>query len=129
MERSLAGEALPRTSQEMKDIVAYIDFLGTGLQPGYTFRQVKGQEFPAVALLTRAANPVRGQQLYKDSCRGCHDDDGQGRWNDQLKRYDVPALWGMDSFGLMSGMGRLATAVTMVWGTMPRDKVNAVDPA
>lgn len=129
MERSLAGEALPRTSQEMKDIVAYIDFLGTGLQPGYTFRQVKGQEFPAVAALTVAANPVRGQEIYQDRCKGCHDDDGQGRWNDQLMRYDVPAVWGNNSFGLMSGMGRLATAVTMVWGTMPRDQVNAVDPA
>ena len=57
MERSLAGEALPRASQEMKDIVAYIEFLGTGLQPGYTFKQVRGQEFPAVALLTRP--PIR----------------------------------------------------------------------
>ena len=44
-------------------------------------------------------------------------------------RYDIPALWGNNSFGLMSGMGRLATAVTMIWGTMPRDKVNAVNPA
>jgi cytochrome c len=35
---------------------------------------------------------------------------------------------GNDSFGLMSGMGRLATAVTMIWGTMPRDKVNIMDP-
>jgi hypothetical protein len=33
-ERSLAGEPLPRDSQWMKDIVAYIDFLGTGIQPG-----------------------------------------------------------------------------------------------
>ena len=129
MERSLAGEALPRDSQEMKAIVAYIDFLGTGLQPGYTFKQVPGQEFPAVALLTRAADPVRGKEIYKDQCKGCHEDDGQGEFNNELKRYDIPALWGNNSFGLMSGMGRLATAVTMIWGTMPRDKVNAVDAA
>ena len=90
---------------------------------------MKGQEFPAVAALTVAANPVRGQEIYKDRCKGCHEDDGQGRWNDEQMRYDVPALWGNNSFGLMSGMGRLATAVTMAWGTMPRDQVNAVDPA
>ena len=129
MERSLAGEALPRDSEEMKAIVAYINFLGTGLQPGYTFKQVPGQEFPAVPLLTSAADPVRGKEIYKDRCSGCHEDDGQGRWNEKEMRYDIPALWGNDSFGLMSGMGRLATAVTMIWGTMPRDQVNAVNPA
>ena len=129
MERSLAGEALPRDSQPMKDIVAYIDFLATGLQPGFTFKQVKGQEFPAVTLLTRAANPVRGKEIYKERCEECHQDNGQGEWNDKQQRYDIPALWGNNSFGLMSGMGRLATAATMVWGTMPRNQVNIMDPA
>lgn len=127
MERSLAGEALPRDSQWMKDIVAYFDFLATGLQPGFTFKQVKGQEIPAVALLTRAANPVRGQDIFEDRCKGCHDDDGQGEWNSDQKRYDIPAVWGNDSFGLMSGAGRLATLTTLVWGTMPRDEVNALN--
>ena len=129
MERSLAGEALPRDSQWMKDMVAYMDFLATGIQPGYTFKQVPGQEYPKMALLTRAANPVRGQEIFHDQCKSCHQDNGQGTWNDQQKRYDIPALWGNNSFGLMSGMGRLATAATMVWGTMPRDKVNAMDVA
>jgi thiosulfate dehydrogenase len=69
MERSLAGESLPRDSQAMKDIVAYIDFLGTGLQPGYTFKQVKGQEFPAVPLLTLAANPERGKNIFRSAAR------------------------------------------------------------
>jgi len=129
MERSLAGEALPRDSQWMKDIVAYMDFLATGIQPGYTFKQVPGQEYPKMAFLTRAANPVRGEQVFHDQCKGCHEDNGQGRWNAKQKRYDIPAVWGKNSFGLMSGMGRLATAATMVWGTMPRDKVNGLNEA
>jgi thiosulfate dehydrogenase len=129
MERSLAGEALPRDSQQMKDIVAYLEFLATGIQPGYTFRQVAGQEYPKMAFLARAANPARGQEIFHDHCKGCHEDDGQGTWNNEQKRYDIPAVWGSNSFGLMSGMGRLATAATMVWGTMPRDQVNALDPA
>lgn len=127
MERSLAGEALPRDSQPMKDMVAYFEFLGTGLQSGYSYKQVAGQEYPKMAFLTRAANPQRGQEIYHDRCRGCHEDNGQGRWNAEQARYDIPALWGSNSFGLMSGMGRLATAATMVWGTMPRDKVNVMD--
>lgn len=129
MERSLAGEALPRDSQVMKDIVAYIDFLATGIQPGYTFKQVPGQEFPAVALLAHTADPVRGVEIYRDRCQTCHQENGGGIWHDDEKRYRYPALWGNDSFGLMSGMGRLATAVTMVWGTMPRDKVDIMDPS
>jgi len=127
MERSLAGEALPRDSQWMKDIVAYMEFLASGIQPGYTFKQVRGQEYPKMALLARAADPVHGKSIYNERCEGCHRGDGQGEWNDDQKRYDIPAVWGNNSFGLMSGMGRLATAATMVWGTMPRDKVNALN--
>ncbi len=127
-ERSLAGEALPRDSQWMTDIVAYFDFLATGIQPGYTFRQVAGQEFPAVTALTRAANPLRGKRIFEDRCAECHEDNGQGEWLDDEQRFLFPAVWGDDSFGLMSGMGRLATAVTMVWGTMPRNRVNIMDP-
>jgi len=70
-ERSLAGEPLPRDSQWMKDIVAYIDFLGTGIQPGYTSTQVPAQGFPAVAPLTRAADAVRGAEIYEDNCKNC----------------------------------------------------------
>ena len=128
MERSLAGEMLPLDSQWMQDFVAYFDFLATGLQPGFTFEQVKGQEFPDVPLLTRAANPERGKDIYRKNCVECHRSNGGGRWLDDQQRFLFPAVWGEDSFGLMSGAGRLATLVTLVWGTMPRDKVDVMDP-
>ena len=126
-ERSLVGEPLPRDSQWMKDIVAYIDFLGTGIQPGFTYKQVPGQEFPSVALLTRAADPVRGKEIYKNNCQSCHQETGGGVWQEDEQRFRFPALWGNDSFGQMSGAGRLSTLATLVWGTMPRDKVNVMD--
>lgn len=44
-------------------------------------------------LLTRAANPVRGKEIFKDQCKGCHEDDGQGEFNNELKRDDIQALW------------------------------------
>ena len=127
MKRSMAGEELPRDSQWMKDFVAYIDFLGTGIQPGYTFNQVPGQEFPSMALLTRAADPVRGKDIYKERCTSCHQENGSGVWRDDEKRYRYPAVWGNDSFGLMAGTGRLYTAATVIWSTMPHDKVNVMD--
>jgi len=126
-ERSLAGEPLPVDSPWMKDIVAYLDFLGTGIQPGYTSTQVPGQMYPAVAKLTRAADAVRGAEIYRDNCRNCHQEDGGGVWLDDEKRFRYPALWGPNSFGLMSGMGRLSTTATMIHGTMPRDKVDVMD--
>jgi thiosulfate dehydrogenase len=128
-ERSLAGEALPVDSQAMQDIVAYFGFLSTGLQPGYTYKQVPGQDFPKLPNLASAANPQRGAEIYHDRCKGCHDDSGQGEWNAEQKRYDIPALWGPNSFGLMAGMGRLATAVTLVNGNMPYDEVNSLNPS
>ena len=127
-ERSLAGEAIPRDSQWMLDIVAYIDFLATGIQPGYTFKQVPGQSFPDVNLLTRAADPARGASIYMQRCASCHLSNGQGVWLYDQKRYLYPAVWGNDSFGLMSGAGRLATLTTLVWGIMPLNKVNTLDP-
>ena len=79
--------------------------------------------------LATAANPQRGATIYKDSCQSCHQADGQGVWRDDEKRYRYPALWGPNSFGLMAGAGRLATAVTLVNGNMPYDKVNSLDPS
>ncbi|MEO6143045.1 MAG: c-type cytochrome [Dermatophilaceae bacterium] len=126
-ERSLAGEPLPVDSQWMKDIEAYLGFLATGIQPGYTHTQVPEQGYPAVAKLTRAADAVRGQTIYQDNCKSCHQEDGSGVWLADEKRYRYPALWGSNSFGLMSGMGRLSTTATMIHGTMPRDKVDVMN--
>jgi len=126
-ERSLAGEPLPVDSKWMTDIQAYLDFLATGIQPGYTHTQVPAQMYPAVAKLTRAADAVRGAEIYRDNCRSCHQEDGSGVWLADEGRYRYPALWGSNSFGLMSGMGRLSTTATMIHGTMPRDKVDVTD--
>ena len=127
-ERSLAGEALPPDSPYMQDILAYLDFLATGIQPGSTWQQVPGQEFPKVTQLTRAADPDRGATIYKDRCESCHQRDGSGVWRDDEQRYRYPPLWGDNSFALQAGMGRLMTAVTLVYGNMPYDKVDALDP-
>ncbi|WP_018988494.1 c-type cytochrome [Aromatoleum toluclasticum] len=127
-ERSLAGEMIPTDSQWMKDLIAYVEFLSTGLQPGYTWQQVPGQETRKPAALSRAASPTRGANIYQDRCRSCHQEDGSGVWRDDEKRFRYPALWEANSHGLMAGMGRLQTAAAFVYSNMPHDKVNALDP-
>lgn len=128
-ERSLAGEMIPADSQWMLDLKAYVEFLGTGLQPGYTWQQVPGQETRKPAPLTRAADPARGALLYKYRCESCHQPDGSGVWLDAEKRFRYPALWGPNSHGLMAGMGRLQTAAGLVYSAMPYDKTDTMDPA
>lgn len=127
-ERSMAGEPLPVDSQSMQDIVSYFGFLATGLQPGYSYKQVPGQDFPKLPTLATAANPQRGAAIYQDSCKSCHQEDGQGVWRADEQRYRYPALWGANSFSQAAGMGRLATAATLINGNMPYDKVNSLDP-
>ncbi len=126
-ERSLAGEMIPTDSSWMHDLKAYIGFLGTGLQPGFTWQQVPGQETLKPAALTRAADPTRGATIYEDRCESCHQRDGSGVWRDDEQRFRYPALWGPASHGLMAGMGRLQTAVGLVYSNMPHDKVNLMD--
>lgn len=127
-ERSLAGEMIPPESQWMLDLTAYLEFLASGLQRGYTWQQVPGQETRKPTALTRAASPERGANIYRERCRSCHQEDGAGVWRDDEKRFRYPALWGPDSTGLMAGMGRLQTAAALVYSNMPYDKVNVIDP-
>ena len=126
-ERSLAGEMIPPDSQWMHDLTAYLEFLATGLKPGYTWQQVPGQETRKPPALTRAADPVRGATIYEERCRSCHQEDGSGVWREDEKRFRYPALWGPDSHGLMAGMGRLNTAAALVYSNMPYDKVDVMD--
>lgn len=128
-ERSLAGEAIPRDSQWMKDMRAYLEWMAGGLQSGYTWKQVRGQGTPEVPLLYRPADPAAGAEIYEDRCRTCHQEEGQGVWDEDAKRYRYPAVWGRHSFGLMAGMGRLDTAVGFIKANMPYDRVNALDPS
>lgn len=127
-ERSLAGEMLPPDSQWMLDLKAYLEFLASGLQPGYNWQQVPGQETRKPAPLARAANPTRGAIIYKERCENCHQRDGSGVWRDDEKRFRYPALWGPNSHALQAGMGRLQTAVGLVYSNMPHDTVNTMDP-
>ena len=81
-ERSLSGTALPEDSYEMQSIVAYLKWLSTGIAPGLTWQDVKGQETPKLPLLDRASDPVRGQVIFMDRCAQCHEANGLGERKD-----------------------------------------------
>jgi len=75
-ERSMNGRALPVGGREMKALLAYIQFLSTGIPVGTT---IQGRGTAPLPLLARAADPLRGAEVYKRDCALCHQPDGQGQ--------------------------------------------------
>ena len=119
MTRSMNGRPLPLDAPEMRAMAAYIDFLSQGVKPG---EELSGYGSGQMAELDRAADPKRGQAIYKQTCAICHGTNGEG-----LRRslpstdlgYMVPPLWGSDSFNDAAGMNRLTTLANFVHFNMP----------
>jgi thiosulfate dehydrogenase len=119
MTRSMNGRSLPNAAPEMAAFVAYIRFLSTGVAPG---QRLPGLGVGTMPELARAADPVRGAQVYARACAVCHNTDGSG-----IRRslpttdlgYMVPPLWGADSFNDGAGMARLITGANFVHFNMP----------
>ncbi len=106
--RSLAGKALPERGQEMRDIVAYIDSLGTTKRPAP----------PDSVKLAGVAS--RGERVYAGECARCHGVNGDG--------LVAPAVWGRDSYAVSAGMARQITLASFVKHNMPYDRAGSLTP-
>lgn len=124
MQRSMNGIPLPHDSYEMQSILAYWDWLASGMQTT-TWQEVKGQGFLPLADLTRPADPIRGADIYKENCQACHQEDGDGIWDASAQKYIYPAIFGQHSFNDGAGMYRLRTGVRFVYSNMPFGKADA----
>jgi thiosulfate dehydrogenase len=127
MTRSMNGRAMPNDAPEMRAIVAYIQFLSSGVPAG---RQLPGMGTGKMPELSRPANPVRGQTIYARTCAACHNTDGSGIRNSAPSTdlgYMIPPLWGQDSFNDGAGMARLITIANFVHFNMPHG-VDYLDP-
>src|SRR5215831_4898678 len=119
LERSMNGRALPADGREMKAMVAYLQFLSTGVPVGKT---VEGRGTPALPLLDRAASVVKGRAVYAATCAACHQADGQGLRKGKpgdAAGYLFPPLWGPDSFNDGAGMHRLIASANYIRANMP----------
>ncbi len=114
-QRSLNGEAIDTTSREMKAILAYMHWLGTGVPKG---EKPKGTGLVEVPFLDRAADPAQGQIIYTAKCASCHGLNGQGLPIPESPRY-YPPLWGEKSYNEGAGLFRLSRFAGYVKANMP----------
>lgn len=114
-ERSMNGRALPADSPEIAAIISYIGFLSDAVPAG-----MEGRGSPPISLMDRAADPVRGAEVYKTYCSVCHGDNGQGTPAAEGEAgYLYPPLWGADSFNSGAGMHRIIKAANFIHANMP----------
>lgn len=116
LERSMNGRPLPLESTEMKAFLAYMRWLSTGVPVG---ARLIGAGTLRINEPARAGDPGRGAAVYADVCSVCHGADGLGRRAPQGSGYQVPPLWGPDSYNNGAGMNRLLTAAAYAKHNMP----------
>ncbi|MFY8190973.1 MAG: c-type cytochrome [Bacteroidia bacterium] len=115
-ERSLNGQSLDTNSKEMLAIVAYIKWLGVGLNKG---DKPAGSGIVEVPFLNRPASPEKGQLVYKAKCENCHQANGEGLLNADKNTYAFPPLWGENSYNSGAGLYRLSRFAGYVKANMP----------
>ncbi|TDN38887.1 c-type cytochrome [Hymenobacter sp. UV11] len=116
IERSLNGRALPDSSRELRAMVAYINWLGTGIPKG---KKVYGTGFVKLAYLDRAADPVIGKAVFASKCQSCHGPEGQGQPLADSTGYQYPPLWGPHSYNDGAGLFRVSNLAKYVKAAMP----------
>jgi thiosulfate dehydrogenase len=116
MDRSMNGRALPLDGREMKAFLAYMRWLSTGVPDG---AKLTGAGTLRIKESARAADPVRGAEVYAQTCAVCHGKEGQGQRAATGAGYQFPPLWGPDSYNNGAGMTRVLTAAAFVQHNMP----------
>jgi thiosulfate dehydrogenase len=116
MERSMNGRALPLESREMRAFSSYIRWLSIGIPDG---AKLIGAGTLRIEEPARAADLGRGAQVFSGICAACHGVDGRGQRSQTGPAYQIPPLWGPDSYNNGAGMSRLLTAAAYAMHNMP----------
>jgi thiosulfate dehydrogenase len=116
IERSLNGHAIDPNSHEMKAFVAYIKWLGSDIKKG---TKPKGSGIMDLPYLLRAADVLKGKQVYTTTCERCHGKNGEGQRGTAGVEYVYPPLWGNNSYNTGAGLYRISRLAGYVKNNMP----------
>ena len=117
MERSMNGKMLPEGSDQMKAIVAYMNWLSEDVPEN---RKAEFKGYPKIKIPAVAVDLEKGSQVYQKECIICHGENGAGVLNAvDGKSYTYPPLWGPDSFNDGAGMNRVITSAEFIKSNMP----------
>lgn len=120
-ERSMNGTALDDKSGEMKDIVAYMEYVSRDAPAD---GKVANANIPLVKL-AREPDIAHGKQIWGVRCHGCHGADGQGIRGPDGKLV-FPPVAGASSFNVGAGMARQRTAAGFIRHNMPLGQGNTL---
>jgi thiosulfate dehydrogenase len=115
-ERSLNSKAPDTNSTEVQAMAAYINWTGADVKKG---TKIKGSGSEKLPYLTVAADPLKGQIVYKAKCSVCHGNNGEGLLAGDKSHYTYPPLWGPDSYNDGAGMYRIGNLAGFVKNNMP----------
>ncbi len=119
IERSLNGKAPDTASREMQAIQKYIQWLGKEV-PHKT--KPPGAGLKELAFLNRAADTLKGKQVFIAKCQRCHGVNGEGVLNPNSgSYYAYPPLWGDNSYNTGAGLFRVTRFAAYVKYNMPFD--------
>jgi len=115
MERSMNGKKIDSLSNEMRAMVAYINWVGKDVKKGVS---PKGASVVDLPYLDRAADPEKGKVAFEKNCVKCHGSDGQGMLNAD-STFQYPPLWGPRSYNTAAGLYRLSRFAGYIKSNMP----------
>ncbi len=113
-QRSMNGKPLARESDEMKAMIAYMEWLSQNT-PADQLVDIRNAGVVDVSLV---ADTARGERIYYAQCAACHGDNGEGL-KDSRGDIVFPPLWGDESFNIGAGMARTYKAAAFVKYNMP----------
>ncbi|MBL7723992.1 MAG: c-type cytochrome [Chitinophagaceae bacterium] len=124
-ERSLNGSAPDSNSKEYQAIYAYIKWLGKDVKKG---EKPVGSGIDKLTFLDRAADPLKGKDVYTAQCKSCHGENGEGQLSLNGKSYDYPPLWGEHSYNNGAGLFRLSNFAGYIKSNMPFNQSSHANP-
>jgi thiosulfate dehydrogenase len=112
----MSGNAAPKDSAVMKDIVAYLNWIS------YEVKHIKDIPWLGLKFLKseHKPDPDAGKKVYASYCAACHGEHGEGGAAlASTQGKTVPPLWGPNSFNNGAGMNRVDMFSSFVYYNMP----------